>query len=137
VLAGLALGCAAWTKNEGFRFTPLAIAAFVAYLFLSRIDGHGRALTVFAAGAAVPLLTVLCCKLFLAPRGASWGPLSLSVALANIAKPSRSLRILKALWDEVAQLGTGIANPVVCLAVFGICLRVPRERVREPPCCSR
>jgi hypothetical protein len=132
VLAGLALGCAAWTKDEGFLFTPLAVAAFIAYLFLSRIDGRGRALALFAAGAAVPLATVLCFKLFLAPRGASWGPLTLSVALANIAKPSRYLRILKALWDEVVQLGTGIANPVVCLAVFAICLGVPRERVRQP-----
>jgi hypothetical protein len=132
VLAGLALGCAAWTKDEGILFTPLAIAAFVALLFLARIEGRVRALALFAAGAAVPLATVLCFKLFLAPRGASWGPLTVSVALANIAKPSRYLRIVKALWDEVVQLGTGIANPFVCLAAFAICLGVPRERVRQP-----
>jgi len=132
VLAGLALGCAAWTKDEGFLFTPLAVAAFLVYLWWARIEGRSRVLALFAAGAIVPLATVVCFKLFLAPRGASWGPLTVSVALANIAKPSRYGRILKALWDEVIQLGTGIANPFVCLAVFAVCLGVPRERVRQP-----
>ncbi len=132
VLAGLALGCAAWTKDEGMLFTPLAIAAFVAYLFLARIGGRVRALALFATGAAVPLATVLCFKAFLAPRGASWVAWTPSVMLNNIAKPSRSLRIVKALWEEVVQLGTGIANPAVCLAAFAICLGVPRERVRQP-----
>jgi hypothetical protein len=132
VLAGLALGCAAWTKDEGMLFTPLAIAAFVAYLFFARIGGRVRALALFAAGAVVPLATVLCFKAFLAPRGASWVAWTPSVMLNNITKPSRYLRILKALWEEVVQLGTGIANPAVCLAAFAICLGVPRERVRQP-----
>jgi hypothetical protein len=93
---------------------------------------HARALALLAAGAVVPLATVLCFKAFLAPRGASWGPLTLSLALNNITKPSRYWRILKALWDESVQLGTGIANPVVCLAAFAICMGVPRERIRQP-----
>jgi hypothetical protein len=54
------------------------------------------------------------------------------VALHNITKPPRYLRILKALWDESVQLGTGVANPVVCLAAFAICMGVPRERIRQP-----
>jgi hypothetical protein len=132
VLAGLALGCAAWTKDEGIPFALLAIAAFLAYLLVTRTGNRARALALFAAGVIVPVATVLCFKAFLAPRGASWGPLTLSVALNNIAKPSRYVRILKALWDESVQLGTGIANPVVCLAAFAICMGVPRERVRQP-----
>lgn len=132
VLAGLALGCAAWAKDEGIMFTPLAITAFLAYLWLSRIEGRARVLAQFAAGAIVPLVTVLCFKLFLAPRGASWGPLTVSVALTNIAKPSRYFRIMKVLSDEVVQLGTGIANPVIFLAVFAACLGIPRERIRQP-----
>jgi hypothetical protein len=132
VLAGLALGCAAWTKDEGIPFALLAIAAFLIYLLVARTGSRTRASALLAAGAVVPLATVLCFKSFLAPRGASWGPLTLSVALHNITKPPRYLRILKALWDESVQLGTGVANPVVCLAAFAICMGVPRERIRQP-----
>lgn len=132
VLAGLALGCAAWMKDEGILFTLLAALAFLAYLFLTRTDGRGRALALFAAGAAIPLATVLCFKAFLAPQGTAWGTQTLSTALGKIATASRYQRILKALWDEGVQLGTGLANPAVCLAAFAICLGVPRERIRQP-----
>jgi hypothetical protein len=132
VLAGLALGCAAWTKDEGIPFALLAIAAFLVYLLVARTGSRSRASVLLAAGAVLPLATVLCFKAFLAPRGASWGPLTLSVALNNITKPSRYVRILKALWDESVQLGTGVANPVVCLTAFAICMGVPRERIRQP-----
>lgn len=132
VVAGLALGCAAWTKDEGILFTPLAIAAFVLYVFLAQTSKRAPPLAQFASGAAVPLATVLCFKAFLVPRGASWGPLTFSVAVANIAKPWRYVRILRAMWQEGTQLGSGFANPGVCLAVLAACLGVPRERARQP-----
>jgi len=132
LLAGLALGCAAWTKDEGILFTPLAIAAFLSYLLLARINGRAQALALFAAGAIVPLATVLYFKAFLAPGGTGWGTQTLSVALGKIEAASRYQRIVKALWEEGVQLGAGIANPVVCLAAFAICLGVPRQRVRQP-----
>ena len=132
VAAGLALGCAAWTKDEGILFTPVAIAAFLAYVCLSRIDRQARAMAHLAAGAAVPLATVVCFKAFLAPRGASWGPLTLSVALTNMAKPWRYWRIAQWMWQQLLRLGIGVANPAVSLAVLAACLGVPRERARRP-----
>jgi hypothetical protein len=132
VVAGLALGCAAWTKDEGILFTPMAITAFLAYLFFARIERPIRVIAQFAAGAVVPLVTVVCFKAFLAPHGASWGPLTVSVALANMGKPWRYLRILQWMWQQLLRLGIGVANPAVSLAVLAACLGVPRERVRRP-----
>jgi hypothetical protein len=132
VLAGFALGCAAWTKDEGMLFALVAGSSFLASLLVSRKTGRNRTLVLLAAGALPALAIVLYFKIFLAPKGSSWGPLTLSVALQNLANPSRYARILKAIWDEVLQLGTGIAHPLIYLTILAICLGVPRDRLRQP-----
>ncbi|MCU1272908.1 MAG: hypothetical protein JWO48_339 [Bryobacterales bacterium] len=132
VLAGLALGCAAWTKDEGLLFALVAGCSFVTSLFLAKKSGLARTLVLLAAGALPTLAIVLYFKIFLAPKGSSWGPLTLSVALHNLADPSRYAKIAKALWDEGLQLGTGIAHPLICVAALVVCLGVPRDRLRQP-----
>ena len=132
VLAGFALGCAAWTKDEGMLFALVAGSSFLASLLLSRKTGRNRTLVLLAAGALPALAIVLYFKIFLAPKGSSWGPLTLSVALQNLANPSRYARILKAIGEEVLQLGTGIAHPFIYLTILAICLGVPRDRLRQP-----
>jgi hypothetical protein len=132
VLAGLALGCAAWTKDEGMLFALVAGASFLAALLVSQKTGRDRTLLLLASGALPTLAIVLYFKIFLAPKGSSWGPLTLSVALHNLADPSRYAKIAKAIWDEGLQLGTGIAHPLIYLGALAVCLGVPRERLRQP-----
>jgi hypothetical protein len=132
VLAGLALGFAAWTKDEGMLFAFVAGPILVTSLFLAKKSGVGRTLALLAAGELPTLAIVLYFKIFLAPKGSSWGPLTLSVALHNLAAPSRYAKIAKGIWDEGFQLGTGIAHPLIYLAALAVCLGVPRDRLRQP-----
>jgi hypothetical protein len=131
VLAGLALGCAAWTKDEGMLFAVVAGCCFVASLFLAKKGGSGRTLVLLAAGAIPALAVVLYFKIFLAPKGI-WAPLTVSAALHKMTDLSRYSQIIKTLWDEILVLGSGIAHPAVGLAILAVCLGVPKSRLREP-----
>jgi hypothetical protein len=82
ILAGLAAGLCAWTKNEGLLFFLVATAA----LFGTTIHAAGwkaafRRTTMFLAGAVPVLLIIVYFKLRLAPAndlmaGVSWAALS-------------------------------------------------------------
>src|SRR5882762_3460252 len=113
-------------------FALLPGCSLVTSLFFAKKNGLGRTLALLAAGALPTLAIVLYFKIFLAPKGSSWGPLTRSVALHNLADPSRYAKIAKALWDEGLQLGTGIAHPLIYLAALAICLGIPRDRLRQP-----
>ena len=56
VLAGLAAGCAAWTKDEGMLFALLSTLALAAYLYLSKRDQPVTTLALFMAGVSADLL---------------------------------------------------------------------------------
>lgn len=132
VLAGLALGCAAWTKDEGMLFALVAGSSFLAALLFLQKAGRNRTLVLLASGAMPALAVVLYFKIFLAPKGSSWGPLTLSVALHNLADASRYAKIVKAVWEESLQLGMGIAHPLIYLGILAVSLRVSRDRLRHP-----
>jgi len=131
VVAGLALGCTAWTKDEGMFFALFAIVALVAGLAVSRPNGWLKSLALLGAGAAVPLAVSFSFKFFLAPQGI-WAPVTLASAAHKIFDASRYAEILTVLWTGMVALGTGIANPATCLAVLALCLGAPRERLRRP-----
>lgn len=131
VVAGIALGCAAWTKDEGMLFALFAILALTAWQMLSRPGARLRTLALFAAGAVLPLSVSIYFKIFLAPKGI-WAPLTVSAAARKLADASRYMQIFGGLWSEWLGLGRGIAHPAVCLVVLAACLGVSREWLRRP-----
>ena len=131
VVTGLALGCAAWTKDEGIFFAIFAIALLIGWQAFSRQTGWLQSLASLAAGAALPLAVSFYFKIFLAPTGI-WAPVTMGSAVHKIVDASRYVQILAVLWTGMVALGTGIAHPAVCLAVLALCLGAPRERLRCP-----
>ena len=85
LLAGLSAGIAAWTKNEGILFLPVAAASLLAATaFAGGWRQAFRRAGAFLAGALPALLIVLYFKLRLAPAGdlaAGLGPAALSERL--------------------------------------------------------
>ena len=132
VLAGLALGFAACTKNEGLLFGVLAGLAFAGYQVAARNPGWRRSVAMLAAGAAIPLAIGLYFKFFLAPPTGTYASVTVASALHKLLEPQRYARILKACWEEGLALGAGIAHPVVSLAVLAGCLGISPERRRQP-----
>ena len=53
-LAGLTMGFAAWTKDEGQLFALVLTLAFLGYLVVAGSSERGPMLRAFAAGAAAP-----------------------------------------------------------------------------------
>lgn len=132
VLAGLALGFAAWTKREGMLFALLAVVAIVSCEWVSRKATRTRTLMLFASGAAVPLAIVMYYRLFLAPATGDFATLTLASAARKFIELPRYAQIFKSLWGEIVALGSGFAHPLVSLAVLAFCLGIPRERARQP-----
>ena len=102
ILAGLAAGCAAWTKNEGLVFV---LATLVTTAIEAARARQPVRLAAFLAGLALPLTTVLLFKLLLAPPGDLIGSQALPELLAKLGDPSRYLTILAALVRQLPSLG--------------------------------
>ena len=133
VLAGLAMGFAAWTKNEGLMFALLAAVGCAVYVLRSGKPAPFRALALLAAGMAAPLALALWFKFFLAPPTGTYAHLALGAAVRQLAQPSRYLEILKSVWNESVALGNGgIAHPAISIAVLAGCLGIARDPRRRP-----
>ncbi|HKX00629.1 MAG TPA: hypothetical protein VJN43_23010 [Bryobacteraceae bacterium] len=132
VLAGLVMGLAAWTKNEGLVFALVSFVALIGYLWTARRSALLRSAGQLFAGAAVPLIIALYFKFFLAPPTGTYAGMTPAAAVHRLAEFSRYAEIGKAFWKEVLALGTGIAHPAVALAVLGAALGVAPDRRRAP-----
>lgn len=111
VLAGLLGGLAAWTKNEGAIY--LIILTFLMTLFFRKKSW----LLPFAAGVALPLITVAIFKFFYAPPGDMVLAAPLNSTLANLVNIDRHFVIIKAVINNIGHVG-GLSVPVImCLGV--------------------
>ena len=94
LLAGLAAGMAAWTKNEGILFLIVAaLSLFAATVRTNSWREASRRTAGFLAGAMPVLLIVLTFKLLLAPTG----DLAAGVSWAALAEKLFD-------WDRYAQI---------------------------------
>ncbi len=84
ILTGLALGCAAWTKEEGLLFAAAAGIGFGTYLLARRKTEARRMLLLLASGAAIPLAIALCFRLFLAPATGAFASPTLAGAVRKV-----------------------------------------------------
>jgi len=129
VLAGLAAGCAAWTKNEGLLFAALIIPIHFAALFFARGWKMAlRQLVFFGIGLAPILLIIAYFKAQLAPPNVYVASISDEVSKGVVAQSlsgaSKYALALKIFAKEIFNYGECVISPVpllaVCLLFFGI-----------------
>ncbi|MGE5073475.1 MAG: hypothetical protein ACM3MF_08615 [Anaerolineae bacterium] len=133
VLAGLAAGLAAWTKNEGSVFViAAAMGLTAAYLRREPL----RPLGWYALGVGLPLAIVLYFKLVLAPRSdvLSNSPVH---AAAQALDPARHIEILRFFGEQFLYFGgwsiLGVpVGIVLVLLVYLLLARQPAEPRQRP-----
>jgi hypothetical protein len=131
-LAGLALGFAAWTKNEGLLFAIFAGAGIIVWVLLTKRPAPARTLLLVTSGAALPLAIALYFKFFLAPATGTFANQSFTAAVGKLAQLSRYGQIIQSFWQDGLGLGRGLAHPVISLGVLAGFLGVHPERRRKP-----
>jgi hypothetical protein len=115
IAAGLAVGLAAWVKNEGL---PFAIAAFAVVVWRFRIRG-----TLWTAlGAAPGLLAVVALKLISQGREAVF-PRTVGEAVDKIATAGRWWQAALGFGKAVFEAGQIWTHPVLLAALLALALR--------------
>ena len=132
VLAGLAAGFAAWTKNEGLLFLCAILAA--RFLMLLRMRGR-RDLTfgfaTFVAGAAPAFLLIAWFKHSIAPPGNLFS--DSSSAMQKLLDPTRYWAILKWYGKGFLRFGHWLLIPAtVLLPVLYAATGFKRHRISRP-----
>ena len=130
--AGLCASLAAWTKNEGIAFLAVTLAVFIVFTFWQRRAEAAVRSAWLLAGAAPGILLTLWLKFSLAPavdplvrQGAS--------GLSRLLDPSRYLEVASGFFTNLLNLGSGVAHPLILLAILGILVRWQfQERYRLP-----
>lgn len=125
----VALGCCAWTKNEG-----LLLACLFTTMHLRLLFGAGRYMH-FAAGVALPLLALATFKLLYAPSNDMVSGLS-STTLMQLGDPERYKLILGSISENATQhFGyLKIAFPMYVIAC--VWLRKWPDKTMWFVCCS-
>jgi len=121
ILAGLAAGLAAWTKNEGFQFffISLVVIVFVYRRSLKSIFPW------YALGFAFPLVLVVYFKMIAPPSDLF---LDIPTQINQIFNPSRHLEILQAFGYNLKTLSNWIF-----LAVYLLIFWVDLSKESVPP----
>ena len=111
ILAGMAAGLCAWTKNEGLLFT-LTVAATVsgAAAVASGWRQSVRRTGAFLAGALPVLLIVLYFKTRLSPANDLVAGFSLAAASAKLLDPGRYVEIAKAFFFTGISFTQGVID---------------------------
>jgi hypothetical protein len=124
IWVGACAGFGAWTKNEGVAFLVWFVLALLALLWWKRggrdaLRGTGAALI----GASPGILLTLWLKFVVAPPADTLVQQSARSMLARLADTSRYGEIAKSFADAVANMGSGIAHPLILLAILAVLLR--------------
>lgn len=127
-LAGLCIGFAPWTKNEGL---PFALSAgLIAGWRVSRPSLLTRPILGLAAGAAPGILITAAFKLALAPPEAIL-PKTVAETTAKIIDPSRYLQIAAGFGKTLWEAGNPWTHPILLLAVLAAALGfVSKQEIR-------
>jgi hypothetical protein len=131
ILAGVAAGCAMWTKNEGILFT-LAVAAGLLFTGLRQSgDRRLQRLRAFGIGLLPLLLLVVGFKLTLAPPNDLLSTLGPERTLARLTNPNRYFITLRAYITHITGFGSnGFGSVFWVLAAYllGVGIRRPELR---------
>jgi hypothetical protein len=130
--AGLCTGLAAWTKNEGIAFLACIVAVFVIFTVWQRRTAIAKRAGWLLAGVAPGVLLTLWLKFFLAPAVDPLVTQGVS-GMARLHDLSRYMEVASGFFTNLLNLGSGVAHPLVLLAVLGVLLRWQiEERYRLP-----
>ena len=128
VVAGLAAGLAAWTKNEGLAFVVAAAIALVVPAFCrSRRQDSLKDLAWFALGAAPALTVVVCFKLRFSP-GSEYLDQGLVGALAGFGEFRRYVKVGGAMLRQLPTFGNGAMLVLAAYAALAGLARPERKR---------
>jgi hypothetical protein len=126
--AGVALGCAAWTKNEGLLFAAAVVSSRLA-VQVSRAGWRGGATDLgrLAVAVAPVLLALAYFKLAIAPPSPYLTQDAARLG-GRLADPSRYLQVARAFGERVWGFGGWPVSVAAVLAVYAACL----GRARQP-----
>ncbi len=131
--AGLCAGLAAWTKNEGVVFLGCLILVFFAFTLWRRRMRPALSRTAWLlAGAAPGVILTVWLKFFLA---AAVDPLVTQgvSGLTRLRDLNRYVQVARGFFDNLLNLGSGIAHPLILLAILAIIIRWQvEERYKLP-----
>jgi len=122
--AGLCAGFGAWTKNEGVVFLVWLVLAFCVLVWWKR--GRRAALRgtgLLLAGALPGILLTLWLKFVVAPPADTLVQQTRSALLPKLVDAGRYTQIARSFADETIHLGSGVAHPLILLAVLAFALR--------------
>jgi hypothetical protein len=122
VLAGLAAGFAAWTKNEGMLFLLAIVTAYAAVKKSSRTPFLRDAARLL--GGVLPVVAiVLFFKSQVTLRNDILGAQTASTLAANTGDVMRYLTIAAALGKELVSFGNWLPNPIIIFVLYAVVLR--------------
>ena len=124
-LAGIWVGGAAWTKNEGLLFAVVFGGSAALHLRRKRAIGAGRAFLIALAIAMIPMAYF---KLQLAPAN-DLVAASAGSRLERLGDLSRHTTILAALWRDLGRFGEWTFAPWIVLALPFLAWRARRRLV--------
>jgi hypothetical protein len=125
VLAGICVGGAAWTKNEGLLFAVIFGSSAALHVWRTRAIGAGRA---FLIALAIALIPVAYFKLQLAPANDLVAG-STGSRLDRLGDLSRHATILAALWRDLGRFGEWTFAPWMVLVLPFLAWRARRRFV--------
>jgi hypothetical protein len=130
VLAGLAAGLAAWTKNEGVLFlAALGIAHFAVVAFTLGLRSYTRQALALATGLVPVAAVILYFKTQLAPPNVWIAEMSAPVVAAQATDAGRYVAIAKTFAERlILYSGPGI-NVGYLLILFLVCFGIDRRRL--------
>jgi len=131
--AGVCAGLAAWTKNEGIAFLLCFFAVFFGFTLRQR--GVKVALSRAAsmlAGAAPGILLTLWLKFFLAPAVDPLVTQGFS-RLARLLDLNAYQQIAAGFFNVMINLGSGVAHPLILMAILAVVLRSQIENHYKTP----
>jgi hypothetical protein len=131
--AGLCTGLAAWTKNEGNAFLVCVLLVFFIFTLWPRRRGTALSRAGWLLAGATPgVLLTLWLKFFLAPAVDPLVTQGLS-GLARLHEVNRYTEVAVAFFNNLLNLGSGVAHPLILLAILGILVRWQiEERYKLP-----
>lgn len=133
VLAGLAAGFSAWTKNEGILFLLTVVAArFAVVVPLKGLKVYGKQLLYFTYGLLPILVILFYFKSQVAVANDIIGAQGSHSLVGKLTDASRYQLILGALAGQFEKFGGWKPNPIYLLALYPLCVGVKVEGRDRP-----
>jgi hypothetical protein len=128
VLAGLAAGLSAWTKNEGILFVLASLVGCAVYGVVRH--QAWKTLSRFALGLLAPAIVIVYYKVTLAPSNDLFMGANAGELLGKIASLPRYETILAELGKSLLTIGNWPYSILAVLALFAVIVGPRRNRAQ-------